>query len=373
MRIAMIGWEFPPLVSGGLGTHCYELTKHLSEKGVIIDFYMPKVRYEVADSGANIVPVAFTPITPYAYPKREDFFQKVISYNEKCASLVVKGNYDIIHCHDWLTVPAGIKLKKTLRKPFVFTVHSTEYDRTANLFPWDRVVDIEKAGILHADRIITVSKRMKAQLIDRYDADERKIHVVYNGVDPRRFTGVKMKKPKERIVLYFGRLTVQKGPDFFLKAAKKVLEFENNVRFVVAGTGEMLTQLIDLTVKLGIQDKVFFTGYVSDEDLPKLYVIADVFVLPSVSEPFGIAPLEAMASGIPVIISKTTGVSEIVRNCLLVDFWDTNEMANKIIAVLRYEALDRTLREREKMEIMDKSFSWGNAAEETIRIYRGLL
>jgi glycosyltransferase involved in cell wall biosynthesis len=370
----MLGWELPPTHTGGLGIHCYYLTKELAKKGIEIDFYMPKVD-KVESSNVNIIQIAPTTITPYYAEKSSSFFQKVSDYNKKCVSAVIaKSNYDIIHCHDWLTVLAGVELKNTLKKPLVLTIHSTEYDRTANLSPWDRLVDIEAMGIRQADRIITVSKRTKLHLIKKYNAEERKIKVIYNAIDPSKFkVKQRYKKSGERIVLYFGRLTVQKGPDFFIKAAKKVLEVNKNVRFVIAGSGEMLIQLIELTVNLGIQDKVMFTGHVKEEQLPNLYAIADVFVLPSVSEPFGIAPLEAMACGVPVIVSKTSGVSELIRNCLLVDFWNVDEMANKILAVLKYEELYRTLHEQELLEIMDKRFSWERAAEETIAVYNELI
>ncbi|MEW6069890.1 MAG: glycosyltransferase family 4 protein [Candidatus Thermoplasmatota archaeon] len=378
MRVAMLGWELPPRRSGGLGTHCYELIRQLVKKGVVVDFYMPKVDYKVEESGANIIFVDYTPVKPYGSEAR-NYFENVTAYNRKCVESVIERasslntQYNLTHCHDWLTALAGIELKHKLKKPFVLTIHSTEYDRTANLFPWNKIVEIEKSGVSIADRIITVSRRTKVQLVDRYNAKADKIKVIYNAIDPTRFKGIKVYKRGERIVMYFGRLTVQKGPDFFLRAAKKVSEFESNVRFVVAGTGEMLQQLIELAIQLGIDDKVTFTGYVPDESIPELYALADVFVLPSVSEPFGIAPLEAMACGVPTIISKTSGVSEIVRSCLLVDFWDVDEMANKIIAILRYDALSRTLREEELREICERRFSWENAAEETIKLYNELL
>ncbi|MDI6708346.1 MAG: glycosyltransferase family 4 protein [Candidatus Thermoplasmatota archaeon] len=375
MRVAMLGWELPPRRSGGLGTHCYELIKRLVKKGVVVDFYMPKVDYRVEESGANLIFVDYAAVKPYG-SETQNYFENVAAYNRKCVESVIERNskaqYNLIHCHDWLTALAGVELKRKLKKQFVLTIHSTEYDRTANLFPWDKIVEIERLGVGNADRIITVSKRTKAQLVDKYNANPAKIKVIYNAIDATRFRRAKAEKGLERIVMYFGRLTVQKGPDFFLRAAKKVLALESNVRFVVAGGGEMLRQLVELTVQLGIYDKVTFTGYVADENIPELYALADVFVLPSVSEPFGIAALEAMASGVPIIISKTSGVSELVRSCLLVDFWDVDEMANKIIAVLRYDALSRTLREEELREITERRFSWENAAEETIKLYHEL-
>lgn len=375
----MLGWEFPPFISGGLGTHCCGLTEALAKKGILIDFYMPKVHGNIGETHINIIQTEYTEIMPYptAEEKGHDFYHSVVRYNEACAEKASRNakenKYDIIHAHDWLNVIAGIKLKYFLSKPLVLTVHSTEYDRTANLSPWQKIVDIEKEGIKHADRIIAVSRRTKNQLVEKYGADKTKIAVIYNAVDSTKFRDLKHVEWDEKIVTFFGRLTVQKGPDFFIKAAKTVLERYKNVRFIIAGTGDMLPQLIRLALGLGIIDRITFTGYLPDEDLPKLYSISDVFVLPSVSEPFGIAPLEAMAAGVPVIISKTSGAGEIIRNCLKVDFWDVDDMSDKILALLRYETLYKTIRAEEMKEIADAKFSWERAGEETINVYKELI
>ncbi|MDI6903148.1 MAG: glycosyltransferase family 4 protein [Methanocellales archaeon] len=373
MRVVMLGWEFPPFRSGGLGVHCYELTHHLVNKGVSIDFYMPKTGHKIRSEGSvNIIEIGAEPsLSPYSRgnPKNKvydlDFFDAVDRYNARCVE-IVKGDCDLVHCHDWITIRAGIQLKKLTGKSLIFTVHSTEYDRTGNINPLGWIVDIEKEGIKKADRIITVSKRMKGRLIELYGADPDKIKVIYNGVNLARFMG--KKRAGEKIVLFLGRLTTQKGPEFFIRAAERVLEKEPDAKFIVCGTGDLLPRLIKLTIDLGLMDKVTFTGFVSDEEVAKLYSISDVYVMPSVSEPFGITVLEAMSSGTPTIISKESGVSEALAHCLKVDFWDVNELANKIIALLRYRPLNHHLSENGIDEA--REFTWETTADKTFALYK---
>ena len=395
MRVAMVGWEYPPFISGGLGVHCYELTRRLSEAGVDVDFYMPATKQPISSAWTRIIQVGPTSreevelcvAGAYAGERsrlRQElekthcldlaFFQAVAAFNELCLRRLLKNHaekhYDVVHCHDWVSIVAGIKFAEKTGVPLVFTVHSTEYNRSANLWPMDWIVKIEGLGIEKADRIITVSERTKQELVERFGADERKIRVVYNAVDYSFFSNSHKKAlvtDGRKLVLFHGRLSVQKGADYFLRAAKRVLEKEKNVRFVVSGKGEQLPYLARLAVELGISDKVTFTGYFPEEDLPSLYAAADAYVLPSVSEPFGITVLEAMASGTPVIISKNAGVVEIAKTCLRVDFWDVDEMAAKIIAVLRYAPLKNEMR---KMEMREASrFSWADTAVKTLQVY----
>ena len=367
MKIAMIGWEYPPFKVGGLGTHCYYLTRSLAKLGVKIDFFAPKVSKENRKSdlkNLRIIDVGETAIYPYGTETKTidgDFFTAVEKFNKLCYEKV-NGNYDLIHCHDWLTANAGIMLKEKLGIPLILTMHSTEYDRSANLNPNPWFIDIERNAMEKADRIIAVSHYTKRIIVERYGIDENKIRVVHNGVNPIGEHG-----EKKKIVLYLGRLTMQKGVEFFLRAAKKVLEKED-CSFVVAGSGDMLPQLIHLSIALGIADKVMFTGPLTEDEVKHIYRISSVYVLPSVSEPFGITALEAISAGTPVIISKSSGVAEALRNCLTADFWDVNEMANKIVALLRYDALRKTLKENAKKEL--RFLTWDRAARKTLEVYR---
>jgi glycosyltransferase involved in cell wall biosynthesis len=260
-------------------------------------------------------------------------------------------------------------LKKKSGTPLVFTVHSTEFDRTIEIDPSVNIVGIERAGIDESDQIITVSEGMKKQLVERYGAFEERVRVIYNGIDRSRFPGI-TKKTGQRIVLFLGRLTNQKGPSFFLQTAAIVLRKVPDALFIVAGHGGKLQELIEESIALGIMDHVCFRGYLSEEELVQAYEMADVYVMPSVAEPFGISALEAIASGTPVIISKNAGVSEQIKHCLKVDYWDTLEMANKIICMLKHTVLGECMRRNAIEEIRD--FGWDEIAEKTIKIYERL-
>jgi glycosyltransferase involved in cell wall biosynthesis len=369
MKVAMIGWEYPPFTVGGLGTHCYGLTKSLSEKGVKVDFYMPQTKHGAKSNNRNLVikEVGETTVFPYDRPESREiageFFEVVSRYNTLVAEKV-KGNYNVIHSHDWLTIQASIALKDLLGVPLVLTVHSTEYDRSGWRHPNQWFIDIERQGMEKADKIIAVSQFTKRTIIEKYGINPDKVTVIYNAVYPIA------EGEKQKLVLFLGRLTIQKGADVFLRAAKKVTEFEHGVRFVVAGAGDLLPDLIDQAVKLGISNRVIFTDRLTDEEMKHMYGIASVYVMPSVSEPFGIAALEAISAGTPTIASKTAGVCETFHNCLKVDFWDSDEIANKIIALLRYESLNNALTENGRKEI--ELFTWDNVAEKTLDIYNGL-
>jgi len=371
MKVAMIGWEYPPFKSGGLGTHCYGLTRSLADKNVKVDFYMPKTKHSAGNSGKKnlvIKEVGETEIFPYDHPEDKElagqFFESVYRYNDLVVKKV-KGNYDLIHCHDWLTMKAGVALKEKLGIPLVLSVHSTEYDRSGWICPNDWFINIEREGMEKADRIIAVSHFTKSVIVDKYGINPDKISVVHNAVYPIGWG------EKQEIVLFLGRLTIQKGAEFFLRAAKKVLEYEPDSRFVVAGTGDMLPRLINQAVYMGISSKVIFTGLLTEEEVKHIYRISNVYVMPSVSEPFGITALEAVSAGTPTIASKTAGFSEVFQNCLRVDFWDTDEMANKIISLLRYDPLHKTLATEGKREL--DLFTWDRVAEKTIGVYNGVM
>ena len=371
MKVAMIGWEYPPFKAGGLGTHCYGLTRSLADENVKVDFYMPKTKHSAGNSGKKnlvIKEVGETEIFPYDRPEDKElagqFFESVYRYNDLVVEKV-KGNYDLIHCHDWLTMKAGVALKEKLGIPLILSVHSTEYDRSGWICPNDWFINIEREGMEKADHIIAVSHFTKSVIVDKYGINPDKISVVYNAVYPIG------EGEKQEIVLFLGRLTIQKGAEFFLRAAKKVLEYEPDSRFVVAGTGDMLPRLINQAVDMGISSKVIFTGLLTEEEVRHIYRISNVYVMPSVSEPFGITALEAVSAGTPTIASKTAGFSEAFQNCLRVDFWDTDEMANKIISLLRYDPLHKTLATEGKREL--DLFTWDRVAEKTIDVYNRVM
>jgi glycogen synthase len=378
MQVLMIGWEFPPAKTGGLGTHCYELVKNLSQKGVGVTLLIPKrngnAKHDIPN--VEIIEVGSTALNPYNSRKPDNqifergygwnLFEEVKAFNKKCVEAVKEKKFDLIHCHDWMTVGAGIELRRQTGKKLVFTMHSTEYDRTANLFPMDYIVNTEKVGMEEADFVITNSEGMKKQLIDRYDIKDDKITVIYNGIDKNRYLGLTKKGSKT--ILFLGRLTSQKGPYFFLHAAKKVLEKRKDVTFIVCGEGEKMPEMIKQSISMGIMDHMIFTGFLSEEDVLKAYALADVYVMPSVSEPFGITALEAAASGTPVIVSKNAGVAEKVLHCFKVDFWDTHEMANKILGLIKYGALRECMRKNCYQEI--NNFGWDKVAEQTLNVYR---
>ncbi|MBX3387756.1 MAG: glycosyltransferase [Phycisphaeraceae bacterium] len=294
---------------------------------------------------------------------------------ERYARLVVamcrRERFDVIHAHDWMTFPAGLALSQVCRKPVVIHVHSTEFDRAGDNVN-QQVYDIERRGMHGATRVIAVSELTKRICVHRYATDPGKIEVVYNGIDSEQG----QPRPEDRIeagdkiVLFLGRITMQKGPEYFIRSAKRVLERMQNVKFVVAGSGDMVTRMIDEAAHLGIGHKVLFTGFLRGADVDRVFRMADVYVMPSVSEPFGIAPLEAIRNDVPVIISKQSGVSEVLTHALKVDFWDIDEMANKIVAVLKHPPLGQTLREHGAFEV--RKLTWDGAAAKCVRVYEGM-
>ncbi len=294
---------------------------------------------------------------------------------ERYARLVValthKEKFDVIHAHDWLTFPAGIMLAQVSGKPLVVQVHSTEFDRAGSAVN-QRIFDIERAGMHAAGRVLAVSQLTKSICVRRYGVAPNKIDVVYNGIDQQAVQppeGLKVESG-DRIVLFLGRITMQKGPEYFIAAAKRVLEKVPNVRFVLAGSGDMALKMMDLANGLGIGQRVLFTGFLRGGDVEKVFRMADCYVMPSVSEPFGIAALEAISHNVPVIISKTSGASEVLQHVLKVDFWDTDEMANKIVAVLTHPPLADTLRRQGAMEL--HKLTWEGAAERCVASYNAL-
>ena len=297
-------------------------------------------------------------------------FRDVMAYSSKAACFAMMVRHDVIHAHDWLTIPAAFEAKRFSGKPLVLHVHATEYDRSGSGMN-SLIYEVERFGVHHADKVIAVSHYTKEILIQHYGVDASKIEVVHNGVAPKLSNLLKSsakKTVKEKIVLYLGRLTFQKGPDYFIRSAKRVLERRKDIRFVVAGSGDMMPWLVEQVNKWGLGDHFYFTGFLNDVLVEKLFRISDVYVMPSVSEPFGIAPLEALYYGVPVVLSKTSGVSEVLDHVLKVDFWDIDEMANKILAILDYSALKSHLMKGVEAEL--PSISWEDASEKIFKIYK---
>ncbi len=395
MKVLMFGWEFPPESSGGLGTACFGLTKALSEKGVKISFVLPRLSERHSSShvkliGANVKRIEVeSPLTGYMtesgyeqvikmYGSRgkgpiygKNLFAEVHRYALKARTIAKEEKFDVIHAHDWMAYDAGLTAKHVSGKPLVVHVHATEFDRVGGSNINTHVYEAEKRGMEGADKVIAVSNYTKNIIVNNYGINPEKVEVVHNGVDfdYKGFGKAKI-NDNEKLVLFLGRLTLQKGPDYFLYAARKILDHYKNARFVIAGSGDMEMFLIEKAAELGISHKITFTGHMAGDDVDRLYQMADVYVMPSVSEPFGITPLEALKNNVPVIISKQSGISEVISHALKVDFWDINELSNKIISVLKYSPLHETLVEYGREEA--KEASWHKAADKCINIYRGV-
>ncbi len=308
-------------------------------------------------------------IAPGSAHYGSDLYGDAHRYARLAGVLARREDFDVIHAHDWLTYPAGMAVKAITGKPLVVHVHATEFDRSGEHVNRG-VYDIERAGMHAADKVIAVSMLTKNICERRYGVPADKIEVVYNGVDQdsRQPVAAQQIGAKDKIVLFLGRITMQKGPEYFIAAAKRVLEKVENVKFVVAGSGDLALRMIEQAAQLGIGAKVLFTGFLRGKDVERVFQMADCYVMPSVSEPFGIAALEAMHNETPVIISKTSGVAEVLQHALKVDFWDIDEMANKIVAVLKYAPLSKTLREHGAFEVRD--LTWDGAAQRCLQIYR---
>ena len=400
-KILMFGWELPPYNSGGLGVACFGIARALEQNNLAVTFVLPKA-FNTSPQGINVVfadrsrvvlkqiPQFF--LYPYITEQGyqdirlcspslfcgKNLFDEVKRYALHARLIAQEESFDLIHAHDWLSFLAGIEAKKVSGKPLVVHVHATEFDRSGGRGANARVYEIEKEGMQKADAIIAVSNFTKNIFINHYDIPEDKVRVVHNGIDePEKTLSCShnplnaLKRDGYKVVIFVGRLTLQKGPDYFLKAAKRVLEYNKKVFFVIAGSGDLERQIIHQSAALGIADKVLFAGFLRGEELIHLYKAADVFVMPSVSEPFGISTLESLIHNVPVIISKQSGVSEILTHALKVDFWDTEEIAHKILAVLQYQPLKSCLGEYGYHEA--KKHSWELAARRCMEIYRHLL
>jgi len=424
MKVLMFGWEFPPHISGGLGTACDGLTRGLAKHNVQVLFVMPSASGDEDQSAVRIInasdvaafdtreearqlfeKVQFLKVTsnliPYLGP--DEFKEKVdlerekewnefrISFGQKfkfsgkygknlmeevmryalvASAIAHKNQFDVIHAHDWLTYMAGIAAKRVSGKPLVVHVHATEYDRSGENIN-TQVYDLERRGMEAADRVIAVSNLTRNTIITRYHIDPSKVITVHNAVD---FSTVEDREitrgVPEKIVTFLGRITFQKGPEYFIEAAYKVLQKTKDVRFVMAGSGDLFNRAIRRVAKLGISPHFHFTGFLRGEDVKNMFAYSDVYVMPSVSEPFGISPLEAMRANVPTIISKQSGVAEVLRHAIKVDFWDVNAMADAIYGLLTYPALS-AMTVRCGLEEVN-ALKWDNAALKVKEIYESV-
>lgn len=394
----MFGWEFPPHNSGGLGTACFGLTRALSREDVEVTFVLPKkvaverlhTRVVFADEHPTTIYEIESALTPYVTAKEYEYgidgntctlygptlLDEVRRYALLAREIAQRETFDVIHAHDWLSFLAGIEAKRLSGKPLVVHMHAIEFDRTGGQGANADVLAIEQFGMEQADKIIAVSNYTKQKIIKTYGIHPEKISVVHNGIDQEDHAGQlgaleALRANGAKVVLFTGRLTIQKGPEYFIRTAKRVLEFLPNTIFVVAGSGDMEYSLMREAATLRIADKVLFVGFVRGDELDALYRTADVFVMPSVSEPFGITPLESVINGTPVLISKQSGIAEVLNHALKADFWDVDEMANKIVSFLRHDALRDVLRETSRREVA--GLSWREAAQKCIGIYRDLI
>ena len=422
----MFGWEFPPHIAGGLGTACYGMTRGLARNGVEVVFVMPraygdedqrfvrvvnasdvetigtrdhefseelleKVSFIHIDS--NMLPY----ISPEEYAAYHDEFvrsgrthewtdvwkqrytfsgkyganlmEEVARYAMVAAQVAkdLEGQFDVIHAHDWLTYFAGIAAKRVSGKPLVVHMHATEFDRSGENIN-RRVYAIEKAGMQAADRVIAVSELTRRIVIGKYGIPAEKVVTVHNAV---RFgeseDAVPERAVKDKVVTFLGRITYQKGPDYFVEAAAKVLQRVPDVRFVMAGSGDLMNHVVRRVAQLGIADRFHFTGFLKGGEVQRMFRLSDVYVMPSVSEPFGISPLEAMRSGVPVIISRQSGVAEVLDYAIKVNYWDVDALADAIYGLLTYPALGRMFASKGLEEVA--GLKWTNAAAKIKTVY----
>lgn len=427
MKVLMYGWEFPPHISGGLGVACHAMVTELSKKNIKVILVLPQEITRIIDGNVSIVgcdaeveqsaenasfEVKRAPVTTWLNPylsgqdyqylcshpavldfeklRQLDFFKHLDSadtvrltgkygmhlFAEVLYYAVIAGKlaqtilHDVIHVHDWLTVLAGVEAKKYSKKPLFFHIHALEIDRSGEQNNYN-VFAIEKYGMEQADKIIAVSQYTKNNIIKYYGIAPDKITIIHNGSYPIAQSFEKSKLPHlTKTVLFVGRLTYQKGPDYFIEAAKKILEFRKDVQFILVGHGDLMRGLIERVAYLGIGQHVHFAGFLTPTMVARIYGGADVYVMPSVSEPFGLTCLEALSRGVPAIISKQSGAAEVLQHTLKVDFWDIDEMTNKILAVLAHPPLARTMLTNVKKEI--KALTWDRTADEIIELYNSV-
>jgi len=432
MRVLMITWEFPPYIAGGLGMACYGLVKALASIGVEVDLILPTVEevyFKIRrPEDADILPIEFIgerkgyftvqtrenlierlrvigvlerPETYIPHSLNIDELVEVIFSQEiltekrlveaikrylggeeslfkRASELALRAmrmskliEFDLVHVHDWLTYPAGLAVKSSRKKKLVAHIHATEFDRAGGPGD-DRIHKIEYIGLEYADRVIAVSNYTARMIIDRYRIDPSKIRVVHNAYSVSPYAGGEKRRLfKDPLVLFLGRVTLQKGPDYFLEVAGRVISRYPNVRFVMAGSGDMFSRMLRSAAARRLKDRLLFSGFLNRDEVERILKATDIFVMPSVSEPFGIVPLEAMAFGAVTIISKQSGVSEVVKNAFKVDFWDIDKTVDIIVDLLSHPEKRREIAEAGRHEVLE--IGWNEAALKLNEVYRELV
>ena len=403
MRVLTFGWDFPPSRNGGLGVACFGLTRELiDQKGVEVIFVLPKKqevigtpRFVFADGEAKVtVREVSSSLVPYhsgtslveslvGYDatgkpqyKARTILEEAYRFAAHAAIIAQTEKFDLIHAHDWTSYLAGVAAKRVSGKPLILHVHATSFDQAASVNVDPSIYNIEKECFTAADSIVAVSELTRKIIIEKHGIAPEKVTVVHNGCDT--FEPVRhpeslrdLKAQGKKIILYHGRITIQKGVDYFVRAARRVVDVDPDVIFVISGWGDMTNQIIRQVGELGLSGHVIFAGALWEEERDRMYQSADLVVMPSVSEPFGLVPLEALQHGTPSLISKQSGVAEVLTHVLKVDFWDTDEMANQILAALRYPVMHQQLRESGRREI--NRLSWAEAAKKLYQLYKRLL
>ncbi len=428
MRVLMFGWEFPPHIAGGLGTACYGMTKGLAANDVQVLFVMPSASGDEDQSAVKIINASDVPVdtvttdvdeflgkvkfvhigsnmVPYVDPQQfstvveeerkrqiknfrinygqkykfsgkygSNLMEEVARYAMVCATIALQheDEFDVIHAHDWLTYLAGLAAKELTGKPLVIHVHATSFDRASDDKIDTRVYEIEKKGIAGADMVIAVSELTRNIVINKYGGDPDKVVAVHNAVDFSGRENISVESGvNDKVVTFLGRVTYQKGPEYFIEAAAKVLKRDKHVRFVMAGSGDMLNLCIRHVARLGISDRFHFTGFLRGKEVQEMFALSDVYVMPSISEPFGISPLEAMQTYVPSVISKQSGCAEILKYALKVDFWDVDAMADAIYGLLNYPAISHLAKTCGYDEV--NALKWSNAAAKIKKVYESAI
>lgn len=402
MKVLTFGWDFPPSRNGGLGVACFGLTRELVDSGVEVIFVLPKKqevigtpRFVFADREVRVtVREVVSSLVPYQ--SGESLVESFIGYDAagapqyaartiieearrfalQAAVIARTETFDLIHAHDWTSYLAGVAAKRVSGKPLILHVHATSFDQAASANVDPAIFSIEKEAFAAADSVVAVSELTRQIIIQKHGIPAEKVTVVHNGCDtfePTRHPESlrELKAQGKKIVLYHGRITIQKGVDYFVRAARRVVDVDPNVMFVISGWGDMTNQIMNQVGAMGLSGHVMFAGALWEEERDRMYQSADLVVMPSVSEPFGLVPLEAMQHGTPSLISKQSGVAEVLTHVLKVDFWDTDSMANQILATLRYPVLHKQLRESGRLEI--NRLSWADAAKKLFQLYKRLI
>lgn len=398
MRILMLGWELPPHNSGGLGVACYHLSKALSHEGASIDFVLPyEAEHDISfmniHAATSLPPTHKNGMGAYdrvcncevdtgcTHAQLNDLRSVQRQYGQYVERIVKKNKPHVIHAHDWLTMEAGILAKKAAGVPLIVHVHATEFDRSGEFYGNPLVHEIEQEGLLLADRIIAVSHITKQLIVERYNVPASKIEVVHNTLDPDslgshvydKSTYVyleSLRREGYKVVTSIGRLTIQKGLKYFMHAAARASEKHDRLLFLIAGDGEQRDELIQLGSDLGIADKLFFTGFVRGKAWRDAYNVADIFVMSSVSEPFGLTALEAAAHDTAILLSRQSGVGEVLSNVMRFNYWEVDHLADEIVGIATSSSLSHELRHNVQNEY--SRISWQDVAKKVKGIYSRL-